>query len=99
MFKLKHATDVWRFQGCAVEFHLQRTRATPRLWARRPSVFLGSTEIERRRNAPGAVLVVASTRMQPGRQERVRVNVHGPVVRDATLIEKSLKPPGLVCIE
>src|SRR6267143_4966670 len=41
------------------------------------SVFLGSTEIERRRNAPGAVLVVASTRMQPGRQERVRVNVHG----------------------
>ena len=25
--------------------------------------------------------------------------MHGPVVQDATLIEKSLKPAGLVCIE
>src|SRR5580704_12694312 len=40
-----------------------------------------------------------STRMQPGRQERVRVNVYRPVVRDATLIEKSLKPAGLVRVE
>src|SRR5229473_2368462 len=37
--------------------------------------------------------------MQPGRQERVRVNLYGSVVRDATLIEKSLKPASLVCIE
>jgi hypothetical protein len=37
MFQMKHATDVWRFQGCAVELHLQRTRATPRLRVRRPA--------------------------------------------------------------
>src|SRR5882762_8022799 len=46
ILQLKHATEVWRFRGCAVELHLQRTRATPGLRVRRPACSWARPEIE-----------------------------------------------------
>src|SRR6266446_10094211 len=48
---------------------------------------------------PGSEQFSASTRMQPGRQERIRVDAQAPVVRSAVLIEKRLQATGLVGIE
>src|ERR1700680_2659144 len=54
-----------------------------------------TTENDRAPPSTGA----ASTRMQPGRQERIRVDAQAPVVRSTVLIEKRLQAASLVGIE